>query len=240
CKLAALIWLLMEQRSSLLVAAGPSFAGKSTLLHALLDFLPPGQEKINLRGYFEDFHFLSYSSPDSSYLVTEEISNHSYDYLWGVKAQRAFNLLPKGYPLGGTIHARTAEEAIWVLNNWLGIPVPVISRLGVIVVLRARAGRNMFEDPVRRINSVSLVSPATDGLTLQTLAARRFTERGFDYQSEQTLQAAINTRFPALNCSFKNEVEFREHYLRHLRKKDKITRIAVRKAVVEYYRTVHK
>ena len=60
CRLAALLWVLMEQRASVLVAAGPSYAGKTTLLHAMLDFLPPGQQKVTLRGYFEDFRFVDH------------------------------------------------------------------------------------------------------------------------------------------------------------------------------------
>lgn len=56
--LAALLWLLVEARVPLVVAAGPSGTGKSTLLHALLDFLTPGTRTQELTGYAEDFTWL--------------------------------------------------------------------------------------------------------------------------------------------------------------------------------------
>ena len=60
--LAALLWLLVEARVPLVVAAGPSGTGKSTLLHALLDFLPPGTRTHELSGYAEDFAWLPEAS----------------------------------------------------------------------------------------------------------------------------------------------------------------------------------
>ncbi len=239
CKLAALLWLLIEQRSSVMVAAGPSFAGKTTLLHALLDFLPPDPEKIFLKGYFENFAFVEYSRPESAYLVSEEISNHSYEYLWGSQAIRAFSLLSMGYPLGATIHARTAEEVVYVLNQWIGIPLPLISRLGVIVILRARAGQHYHDEPVRRVNSVSLVIPAQEGLGIQVLAARRFSEQGFDYLGEEMMQQAVDGRYHIEKCQVNTEIESRERYLKHLRKQGMSSRSQVRNAVLDYYRSQH-
>ena len=106
-KLAGLLWFLMEHRASALVVAGPIWAGKTTLLHALLDFLPPEIEQVSLRGYEEDFKSLGTEKPENTYLITEEISNHSYEYIWGYQVVKAFELLPKGYALGATAHARS-------------------------------------------------------------------------------------------------------------------------------------
>jgi hypothetical protein len=57
-ELAALLWLLIEGRVPLLVAAGPQGAGKSTLLHALLVFQRPTEQQWVLRGFGEDFDWL--------------------------------------------------------------------------------------------------------------------------------------------------------------------------------------
>jgi hypothetical protein len=57
-ELAALLWLLVEGRVPLLVAAGPQGAGKSTVLHALLAFQPPTEHLRVLRGFAEDFDWL--------------------------------------------------------------------------------------------------------------------------------------------------------------------------------------
>jgi hypothetical protein len=57
-ELAALLWLLVEGRVPLLVAAGPQGAGKSTVLNALLAFQPPAEQTRVLRGFAEDFDWL--------------------------------------------------------------------------------------------------------------------------------------------------------------------------------------
>jgi hypothetical protein len=237
CRLAALLWILMEQRASVLVAAGPSYAGKTTLLHAMLDFLPPNQQRITLRGYFEDFRFVDYRRPRDSYLVTEEISNHMYEYLWGAQALKAFRLMSQGWPLGGTIHARTAEESIYVLNRWIGLSLPLLNQLGVIVTLQARSGRTEYDEPVRRVNSVNLIFPDKEGLAIQVLATRPEFDKGFQFQPPQIVQEAIAARFLIGNCCVNTEIETRTHWLKHLRKQGQTTRRQVRSAVVSYYRS---
>ncbi len=57
-ELAALLWLLVEGRVPLVVAAGPQGAGKSTVLHALLAFQPSTERPRVLRGFAEDFQWL--------------------------------------------------------------------------------------------------------------------------------------------------------------------------------------
>ena len=56
---AANLWAALARRRSLAVVAGGSGVGKTTLLTALLDFLPPGTRRVYLRGCFETFAFLS-------------------------------------------------------------------------------------------------------------------------------------------------------------------------------------
>jgi hypothetical protein len=57
-ELAATLWLLIEGRVPIIVAAAGRGAGKSTLLGALLDFLPPGLRIIELEGATETFDWL--------------------------------------------------------------------------------------------------------------------------------------------------------------------------------------
>ena len=47
---AALLWLLVDCKSSILAAAGPQLAGKTTLLTTLLDLMPPTYRRILTRG----------------------------------------------------------------------------------------------------------------------------------------------------------------------------------------------
>ncbi len=57
-ELAGLLWLLLERRVPILVAGGPPLAGKTTLLTALLELLPPPTRRIVLRGAAEEFEWL--------------------------------------------------------------------------------------------------------------------------------------------------------------------------------------
>ena len=57
-ELAATLWLLIEGRVPIVVAAAGRGAGKSTLLGALLDFLPPGMRTIEVAGMTETFDWL--------------------------------------------------------------------------------------------------------------------------------------------------------------------------------------
>src|SRR5918997_6945689 len=57
-ELTALLWLLIEGKVPIVVAAEAPLAGKSTTLTALMDFLPPDVRKIFLRGWAETFEWL--------------------------------------------------------------------------------------------------------------------------------------------------------------------------------------
>src|SRR5690348_12453876 len=56
---AARLLALLERRTSIAVVAGPSRAGKSTLLAALAAALPAATRRIFLRGCYEPFAFLA-------------------------------------------------------------------------------------------------------------------------------------------------------------------------------------
>ncbi len=61
-ELAATLWLLIEGRVPFIVAAAAPGTGKTTLLTALLDFLPPGIRLIELEGTAETFEWLPQAS----------------------------------------------------------------------------------------------------------------------------------------------------------------------------------
>jgi hypothetical protein len=233
-KLAGLLWLLMEHRASAIVAAGPVWAGKTTMLHALLDFLPPDIEQVSLGGYVEDFRSLGSEKPEKTYLVTEEISNHSYEYLWGYQVAKAFELLPRGYALGGTMHARNVREVAYILNA-LGVPLPLIAGLGVIVTLQVTRGRAFDDEPIRYVDTVSTLTLTKEGLTAQKLAWRHLPDEKFVYLPEQNLRETLVGKFPIGQSSVASEMEVRADYLSRLRGKGVVSRQALRKEIAGYY-----
>jgi hypothetical protein len=233
-KLAGLLWLLMEHRAPVIVAAGPIWAGKTTLFHALLDFLHPGIEQVTLRGYEEDFKSLGNEKPENTYLITEEISNHSYEYLWGYQVVKAFELVSKGYALGGTIHARNIREVAYVLNA-LRVPSQQIAKLGVIITLQVTRGRSYDDELIRYVDTVSTVNITRDGLVAQILASRQSPGEKYIYTPEELLQDTLTKKFPIKCSSVSSEMEIRGHYLSQLQHKGISSREEIRKEIAEYY-----
>ena len=179
-ELTALLWLLIEARLPLIVAALPGRAGKTTLLEALLDFLPPGTKRIELAGILETFDWLPHArelgwqltsppiqhpqpiNPATTYLVAPELSDHLAAYTWGDHARIAVRALAVGYGLGATIHAGSLEE---VLNQLHEPPVALtddeLSRLGVVLILRVLAPPpgDAYAGPIRRVSAAHYLRP---------------------------------------------------------------------------------
>jgi hypothetical protein len=181
-ELAATLWLLIEGRVPVVVGARERQVGKSTLLGALLDFLPPGVQTRELAGAMETFDWLPQAPelgwrrhapspeaiaeavklrkprppirPDNTLLLIPELSDHLPSYTWGAEARIAIRAASIGYGLAATIHADSLED---VFDELRRPPVSLaddeLSRLGLVLILR-RAG-----DGLRRVAAVHYVRP---------------------------------------------------------------------------------
>jgi hypothetical protein len=236
-RLAGLLWLLMENHASVLVAAGPSFAGKTTLLNVMLDFLHPKYKEVHFQGLYEDFSFLKRTKPADSYLVAAEFSGDLVEYMWGEVGQRAFQLLNEGYSMGGTVHARSPQETLYLLHDYLDIPVPTLGRLDAIVTLRATQGRDRYSEPIRRIDSVSLVLPDDDGLLIEMLVSRELGTDRLIFTGEKEMQTALSKKFPMDHVVVAKEIDLRGRFLARLLTQGKVSRDEVRRAIVNFYRS---
>lgn len=237
-RLAGLLWLLMEHRASAVVSAGPSFAGKTTMLHVLLDFLPPSVKPVHLQGNLEDFSFLEDARPAETYLVASEFNNYFW-YVWGRVARRAFQLMTQGYSLGGTIHARNAKEVAYIFYRYLGLPLEVIGQLGVIVNLRVTAGRNYYSEPLRQVESVSLPMLTGDSITIKPIALGKPGSHGYEIADNQTLREALSTKFGINNIDPEHELFVREQFLGQLLSEGRLSQSEVRQAIVKFYESRH-
>jgi hypothetical protein len=152
---AAVLWLLME-RSSLIVASGPQLAGKTTLLTALLDLMPPSVEKVYTRGSEEDFSFLDQTGPSETLILVPEFSDHTPAYLWGSGVRTLFDALEKGYRVAGTMHADTPEDIVDQFAE-VGVRRTQLHYVGAIVNLRVET---RAEDELdRRVSRLTLIGP---------------------------------------------------------------------------------
>lgn len=171
-ELAAELWLLIEARVPIVVAAEAQGVGKSTMLGALLDFLPPGARVVELAGEDETFEWLPQASelgwpgtahpapdadpvrPDTTVLLALELSDHTPAYTWGERARVAARAASIGYGLAATIHADSLDDVFDALRR---PPVRLtddeLSHLGVVLVLR------QLDEERRRVVAAHYVRP---------------------------------------------------------------------------------
>lgn len=108
--IAALLWAIAEEKRSFVSAAGPQYAGKSTVLCAMLGHVPEGTPIHALNGAIDEINELARSS-DGGYLEVGEISDHRPSrYIWGEPVHALFKALNAGYSLATTMHASGAED----------------------------------------------------------------------------------------------------------------------------------
>jgi len=177
-ELAGLAWLLIEARLPIVVGALARGVGKTTLLEALLDFLPATIRRIDLAGATEDFRWLPEAAalgwpaaradpmpatdplvtPATSFLVAAELSEHTPLYTWGPAARTLVRAASIGYGIGAAIHADRLEDVHDTLRERdVGLTDDELSYLGLILI--ARAWREPDGSVARRVVAAHYARP---------------------------------------------------------------------------------
>ncbi len=110
--LAAYLVAVMRAGGSLLVGARPGGAGKTTVMAALLNFLPdetaiqPIEGPVVLRQGLSDEVY-----GETCYLAHEIGDGFYYAYIWGEEARDFFRLAGRGHIIASNLHADTLSEA---------------------------------------------------------------------------------------------------------------------------------
>lgn len=184
---AAFLSLVVEQRASLIVAAEPHEAGKTTLLTALIDFLPLDTTPVYLRGWYERFAFLEQVEPARAYLLCNEISSHLPTYLWGRGVRRMFDAVAAGYPLATTMHANGASDALDQLTGYpLEVPALHLTRLDLVVTIGVGYASNRL---LRRVSRIERIGMDDEGPFIEKIAIREPLRGDLDYQIGQYVGA---------------------------------------------------
>ena len=154
-ELAATIWLLLEGRVPLIVAGDGPADDRSTVLAALLDFVPRDVRVVELAGADETFAWLPQASelgwptagqarangpplrPTGAMLLATELSDLGPETTWGEAARIAVRAASIGYGLAATMPAESLDDVFAELR---AAPVRLtddeLSRLGVVLVVR--------------------------------------------------------------------------------------------------------
>ncbi len=167
-RLAALFWLVMERGASIVLAAEPPGAGKTTILTALLAFTRPDAAVYFTRGWGETFALPVRAPGDPPvFLLMNEISDHLPVYSWGPYVQRAFELIDEGYTLASTLHAETVDGVIEQLVGECDVPQAHLGRVAFIapMFVGVRGGQR-----IRRVSEVAVLEPLGDGYDRHSIA----------------------------------------------------------------------
>jgi len=130
-RLMATLWAVVGRRRGVMLSSEAPQAGKTTLLSALVDFLPDDTTGIFVRGWWEEYDWLDEIPAGSGYLLINEMSDHLPIYVWGRAARGALMLAGKGWGIGATMHADSLPEALTALRTQLGATDADLAARGV-------------------------------------------------------------------------------------------------------------
>ncbi len=119
-RLMATLWAVVARRRGVMLSSEAPQAGKTTLLSALVDFLPADTTGIFVRGRWEEYDWLDEIPAGTGFLLINEMSDHLPVYVWGRAARGALMLAGKGWGIGATMHADSLPEALETLRTQLG------------------------------------------------------------------------------------------------------------------------
>ena len=218
-RLAATFWMAIEHGLSIIVAANPPGAGKTTILTALLAFAHPDASVYFTRGWGEQFRLPPPPADGEAptYIMINEISDHLPVYSWGPYVQRAFELIAEGYALASTLHADSVEGVIEQLTDECDVPPRLVGHLAFVVPLfvGTRDGRRL-----RRVREVGVLEPLGDGYDRHSVARWRPDDDAYDVLATPAEINAAARRLGLADDAFLAELARRERFLDELLRDD--------------------
>ncbi len=153
-EMAGICAAAMVRGVSLMTAAGPGGAGKTTLMAGLLGFLAQGRQIVTIESEAD----LPVPSPDAesdaAYLVHEIGSGPYYGYLWGGAVGRYLALTHGGGSIASCLHADTVAELYSALTRpELGARASDIGGIGLMLFITARQKGGGI---VRRVSTMNV------------------------------------------------------------------------------------
>lgn len=150
-EMAALCWLMVEGGASLLTGAVPGGAGKTTLMAALLSFLPPGERIATVSGPEVLRRVERGGMPGPTTLLAHEIgSGHWFGYIWGRQAARFFAAWRHGARRVTCLHSDDPEQTAEALRA-LGVADQDLAHVALQLYMRVSGG---WARPLRRVASL--------------------------------------------------------------------------------------
>ncbi|PZC45733.1 MAG: Type IV secretory pathway ATPase VirB11/Archaellum biosynthesis ATPase [Chloroflexi bacterium] len=233
-RLAAILWLLFERGSSVIFASEDKSAGKTSMLSALIDFIPPSYQKSYVYGP-------KFESPEQegdfkkTYLLMPGISAKGEADFWGANVAKMLKCSKDLGPFSTTMYGGSPEDVLRIFNaSPLKIPNIVLNTIGVIVIVDAinTSGRSVS----RRVRQLVLVVPEKSG------KPKIITLVGFEPDLDKYIFMDSQSVISNLSKHLKLDVDKLEPEINRLRRRIEAwiaigtsTSSEVRKAVNQYY-----
>jgi hypothetical protein len=212
-RIAAMLWLAVEHGASIILAADPPGAGKTTILTALLAFARPDASVYFTQGWGETFDLPPKDGDAPIYMLINEISDHLPVYSWGPYVQRAFELMSEGYALASTMHADTVDGVLAQLTDENDVEPRHLGHLAFVVPMfvGAQNGRR-----VRRVSEVAVLEPLGPGYDRHSVARWNPDEDAYDVLSTPAEIDAVARRLRMEPDVFMEALARREQFIEAL------------------------
>lgn len=199
-EMAGYLAAAMRAGASLLVGAQPGGAGKTTVMCALLNFLP---DEVAIRAVDNTNVVVTgarETQPGEVCFIAHEISPATYyrAYLWGSDARLFFRLTERGHLIASNLHADTLAQTREQLCGENDVAPEHLARVNLKLYLRMRRSRGW--EHARWVHRVYESDGAADRLLWESEGPGAFERRG----ESDLVAPAEATRYKELIASLQD------------------------------------
>ena len=138
--LAAYCLAAISRGASFMVGALPGGAGKTTVMGALLNFVPPTVELFAADSLPTIEWAAKFNRRRSCYICHEIGTGHYFAYLWGEPLRAYFELLRVGHMLATNLHAESLEDARRQICDENQVPLLLFRKVNLVLFIEFAGG----------------------------------------------------------------------------------------------------
>ena len=149
--LAAYALAAIAGGASFLVGAAPGGAGKTTVMGALLNFVPANVPLLPADSMTAMRQAAAGRDGRRCYICHEIGAGRYYAYLWGAELRAYFDLPAAGHMLATNLHADTFEQARQQIRDDNGVSEQALWRMNLMFFLSIRRDRGGVSRRIERV-----------------------------------------------------------------------------------------
>ena len=179
--IAATLRATAKGRHSYLVVAIPRFAGKTTVMRAMLAHAPKGTPINTVEDDGTDVPRILAASK-GGYIVVPEIARMmQHGYIWGPPVRKVFQAVGEGVSLATAIHAPGMEEAMAQITGDNRVPDEDAQKIELVVYIRSLGAD--VQHPDRRVVATVHEIEAVKGGKPKAVLLHRWNEQSDRFEN---------------------------------------------------------